>query len=47
MKVKLIIVDICGEYAPPKEIEYFINSDHIDHWKYSTENSDKIISTSF
>lgn len=47
MKVKLIIVDICGEYAPPKEIEYFINSDHIDHWKYSTENSDKNISTSF
>ena len=47
MKVKLIIVDICGEYAPPKEIEYFINSNHIDHWKYSTENSDKIISTSF
>ena len=47
MKVKLKIVDICGEYAPPKEIEYFINSDHIDHWKYSTENSDKNISTSF
>lgn len=47
MKVKLIIVDICGEYAPPKEIEYFINSNHIDHWKYSTENSDKNISTSF
>ena len=47
MKVKLIIVDVCGEYAPPKEIEYFINSDHIDHWKYSTENSDKNISTSF
>ncbi|SFW16230.1 S1 RNA-binding domain-containing protein [Ruminococcus flavefaciens] len=47
MKVKLIIVDICGEYAPPKEIEYFINSNHIDHWKYSTETSDKNISTSF
>lgn len=47
MKVKLIIVDICCEYAPPKEIEYFINSNHIDHWKYSTENSDKNISTSF
>lgn len=47
MKVKLIIVDICGEYAPPKEIEYFINSNHIDRWKYSTENSDKNISTSF
>ena len=47
MKVKLIIVDVCGEYAPPKEIEYFINSDHIDHWKYSTESSDKNISTSF
>lgn len=47
MKVKLIIVDVCGEYTPPKEIEYFINSNHIDHWKYSTENSDKNISTSF
>ena len=47
MKVKLIIVDICGEYAPPREIEYFINSAHIDYWKYSTENSDKNISTSF
>lgn len=47
MKVKLIIVDVCGEYTPPKEIEYFIKSDHIDYWKYSTESSDKNISTSF
>ena len=47
MKVKLIIVDVCGEYAPPKEIEYFISSDHIDYWKYSSESSDKNISTSF
>ena len=47
MKVKLIIVDVCGEYTPPKEIDYFIRSDHIDHWKYSTESSEKNISSSF
>ncbi|MBP5379330.1 MAG: 30S ribosomal protein S1, partial [Ruminococcus sp.] len=47
MKVKLIIVDVCGEYTPPKEIEYFIKSDHINYWKYSTDTSEKNISTSF
>lgn len=47
MKVKLVIVDVCGEYTPPKEIEYFIKSDHINYWKYSTDTSEKNISTSF
>jgi len=47
MKIKLIIVDVCGEHTTPEEIEYFIDSEHINHWKYSTENSDKNIETFF
>lgn len=47
MKIKLIIVDICGEYTPPKKAEYFISSDHIDCWKYSTDTCGKSIYTEF
>ncbi|WP_028516551.1 S1 RNA-binding domain-containing protein [Ruminococcus flavefaciens] len=47
MKVKLIIVDVCSEKTVPSEINYFIQSGHIDHWRYSTENSPKNIITDF
>lgn len=47
MKIKLIIVDVCGEYSPPKEIKYYVNDDHIKYWKYSTDCSGKDISSSF
>lgn len=47
MKVKLIIVDVCAEKAEISDIRYFIDSDHIESWKYSTANSVKNISTEF
>lgn len=49
MKVKLIIVDVFDEELPPDPISYFIPEDvgHIDRWRYSAENSDKIIETIF
>lgn len=47
MKVKLIIVDVCAEKAEISDIRYFIDSDHIESWKYSTANSVKNISSEF
>ncbi|MDE6593220.1 MAG: S1 RNA-binding domain-containing protein [Oscillospiraceae bacterium] len=49
MKVKLIIVDVFDEELPPDPINYFIPEDvgHIDRWRYSAENSEKVIETIF
>lgn len=47
MKVKLIIVDVCGEKAEPAEISYFTRSEHIDEWTYSTAGAPKNIRTLF
>ncbi|MCR5600188.1 MAG: S1 RNA-binding domain-containing protein [Ruminococcus sp.] len=47
MKVKLIIVDVCSEKTPPAPVEYFVDSDRITEWNYSTAASDKEISTVF
>jgi small subunit ribosomal protein S1 len=47
MKVKLIIIDVCSDKAEPTEISYFIQEDHIDQWKYSTDTSCKNIYTVF
>lgn len=49
MKVKLIIVDVFDEELPPDPISYFIPEDvgHISRWRYSAENSDKVIETIF
>ncbi|WP_295069611.1 S1 RNA-binding domain-containing protein [Ruminococcus sp.] len=47
MKVKLIIVDVCGDKTEPKEINYFIQSDHINQWTYSTDSSSKNIISVF
>lgn len=47
MKIKLIIVDVFDARYPNKELEYFINSGHISHWKYSTDQSDKLIESNF
>lgn len=47
MKIKLIIVDICCEKSAVSEYEYFIGSEHIDTWQYSSRYSDKIIKTCF
>ncbi|MBR2284348.1 MAG: 30S ribosomal protein S1 [Ruminococcus sp.] len=49
MKVKLIIVDSCGDCAdaPPQSAEYFVSGAHIDKWVYSPAVSGKDISTDF
>lgn len=47
MKVKLIIVDVFDAKYPNKDLDYFITSGKISHWRYSTENSDKTIETIF
>ncbi|HHX56788.1 MAG TPA: S1 RNA-binding domain-containing protein [Clostridiales bacterium] len=47
MKVKLIIVDVFDASYMNKELKYFVNSDKIDHWKYTTDNGEKVIETKF
>ncbi len=47
MKVKLIIVDVFESVRIPSPIKYFVNSDKISYWKYSTDKSDKLIETEF
>jgi len=50
MKIKLVIVDVFDSDKSYKEpVEYFLTADdeHIDFWKYSTEESNKDISVVF
>lgn len=46
MKIKLIIIDAFeGEESPP--LNYFVNDDAIEYWRYSPENCPKNIFTDF
>lgn len=47
MKIKLIIVDCFDASYPPEKINYFTDSGHISHWKYSPASSRKIIESFF
>ncbi|MEG0614526.1 MAG: S1 RNA-binding domain-containing protein [Oscillospiraceae bacterium] len=47
MKVKLIIVDVFDAGYSPTELQYYNHECHISHWKYSTEQSNKVIETYF
>lgn len=47
MKFKLIIVDAFDADYPRKKPVYFTQSDHIDYFRYSPENADKLIETRF
>lgn len=47
MKIKLIIVDVCGESSEPLPIKYFTDDDKICLWQYSTASSGKNIKTVF
>lgn len=47
MKIKLIIVSASDNTYANNELDYFINSDHIDSWIYSGENCQKVIRTDF
>lgn len=47
MKFKLIIVDSFDADYPKKEPKYFTDATHLDYFRYSPENSSKIIQTFF
>lgn len=47
MKVKLIIVDKCAPRESASSMQYFISSDHISFWKYSTDGAGKFSGTDF
>ena len=49
MKIKLVIVDVGGDKARASLPKYFVdkNISHIDYWKYSPDNSQKLIETVF
>lgn len=47
MKIKLVIVEAFGDAAPPSELTYYVNDDHIDYWQYSSTDSPKQIYTEF
>lgn len=47
MKVKLIIVDVFDSPSLPSDLNYFIDSGHIDSWIYSTSEAEKQIMTDF
>ena len=47
MKVKLVIVDVCGECAPDKELRYFTDCAHITEWNYAPEASGRKLTTFF
>ena len=47
MKIKLVIVDTNNAETSPKLPEYFIDSGKLDYWRYSPDNSQKIVETYF
>ncbi len=47
MKIKLIIVDCFDADYPVSPPKYFLKEGHIDFWRYSPEESGKIIETRF
>ena len=48
MKIKLILVDAFDAVYQPPKMKYFLpESMHLDHWKYSPEESSRVIETVF
>ena len=47
MKIKLVTVDSYSCENVNKKLNYFLDSDHIDYWKYSPEGCEKLIETVF
>ncbi|MBQ7399328.1 MAG: 30S ribosomal protein S1 [Clostridia bacterium] len=47
MKIKLVIVDVVDTFTQPEEIEYRIESGHMDVWRYSPEECQKEVYTEF
>lgn len=47
MKIKLVIVSAFNQAAEITPLTYFVDSDHIDSWQYSPDNSTKEIYSNF
>ena len=47
MKIKLVIVDTQGDATCADSPDYFISEGHIDYWRYSPNESQKVIETDF
>ena len=47
MKIKLVIVGASDEYCEPEKIQYSIDTQHIDVWRYSPEGCRKEVYTEF
>ncbi len=47
MKIKLVIISKISNSDFYIDLNYFKTSGHIDYWKYSTENANKLIETQF
>lgn len=47
MKVKLVIVDSCDSHDEVLDFKYRFRESHINKWRYSPEQSDKIIESIF
>lgn len=47
MKIKLIIVSASDEPPHATNINYFVDTSHIDNWKYSCDGCNKIIQSNF
>lgn len=47
MKIKLIVIDTFEYNYPPQQPKYFYNDNHIDNFRYSPLQCEKIIETNF
>lgn len=47
MKIKLIIVDAFDASYPTSSTHYFLTEGHLDRWRYSPQNVNKIVETIF
>lgn len=47
MKVKLVIIDTYPSEAQPLPMNYFIKQGHIDYWRYSPNECDKLVESYF
>ena len=50
MKIKLVMIDLLGEMASPRALNYFIDpraTPHLSHWLYSPAGTRKLVETNF
>lgn len=47
MKIKLSVIDSFSENTAHEPLRYFIDGEHIDYWRYSPEECEKIIESIF